>query len=59
MNITKLTSNELTSNELQAELNLNAFHQMEAYMKSDVHEVARLQVIANQLRDAIEGMVAA
>ena len=54
MNITKMTSNEL-----QAELNLNALHQMEAYMKSDVHEVARLQAIASQLRAAIEGMVAA
>lgn len=53
MNITKLSSNEL-----QAELNLNALHQMEAYM-SDEKEVARLQAIANQLRDAIEGVVAA
>lgn len=54
MNITKLTAKEI-----QAELNLNAIHQMEAYMKSDIHEVARLQAIASQLRAAIEGMVAA
>ena len=54
MNITKLTSNELI-----AELNLNALHQMEAYMKSDEKEVARLQAIANQLRDTIERVVTA
>lgn len=54
MNITKLTAKEI-----QAELNLNALRQMEVYMKSDEKEVARLQAIANQLRDAIEGVVAA
>ena len=54
MNITKLTAKEI-----QAELNLNALHQMDAYMKSDEKEVARLHAIASQLRDAIEGMVAA
>ncbi len=54
MNITKLTAKEI-----QAEINLNALRQMEAYMKSDEKEVARLQAIASQLRDTIEGMVAA
>ena len=54
MNITKLTSNEL-----QAEINLNALHQMAAYMRSDYVAVELLQDEANVLQAASEGMVAA
>ena len=54
MNITKLTSNEL-----QAEINLNALRQMDAYMRSDYVAVELLQDEANALQTAIEGMVAA
>lgn len=54
MNITKLTSNEL-----QAEINLNALRQMDAYMRSDYVAVELLQDEANVLQAASEGMVAA
>ena len=54
MNITKLTSNEL-----QAEINLNALHQMDAYMRSDYVAVELLQDEANVLQAASEGMVTA
>ena len=54
MNITKLPAKEI-----QPELNLNALHQMDAYMRSDYVAVELLQDEANVLQAASEGMVAA
>lgn len=54
MNITKLTTKEI-----QAEINLNALRQMDAFMRSDYVAVDILKDEANVLRAAIEGMVAA
>ena len=54
MNITKLTAKEI-----QAEINLNALRQMDAYMRSDYVAVELLQDEAKVLQAASEGMVTA